>query len=331
MTTPRALILAEEGREGVYHCVSRCVRRAYLCGDDFQSGKNFDHRKGWVHDRLIFLSQVFTIDVLGYALMSTHCHSMLRTRPDLLAALSDEQVVRRWLMLYPKKNCPPGSKKFDELVRISVLDTRRVLTLRARLGSISWLMKSLNEYIARKSNKEDGCKGRFWEGRFKCQALCDQAAILSCAVYVDLNPIRAKIASTPEASLYTSAYERINSVKLNNSKSNQEEPALWLAPIQDTKNRRGFLTVSLPEYLTILDISGRHLQHGKKGHIPEQLSPILERIGIKPEHWIETCQSCSKWFGSAIGSSQSLRNLAADLGRSWLKGVKMADRAFAQA
>jgi hypothetical protein len=326
MTIPRALILAKG--ENVYHCISRCVRRAYLCGQDLQTGKNFDHRKGWVQDRLILLSKIFAIDVLGYALMSTHSHSMLRTRPDLLKILKDEEVVRRWLKLYPKKKCPAGSKLFEELVKLTVSDEKRVAVLRKRLGSISWFMKSLNEYIARKSNKEDECKGRFWEGRFKCQRLCDQAAQLSCAVYIDLNPIRAEIAKTPETSEYTSAYERIKSLKLKNSKKNQYEPALWLSPIQDTRDRRGFLSLSLPEYLTILDISGRELSQGKRGKIPENLSPILERLSIKPEYWLQTCQSCSKWFSSAMGSSESLRSLASDLGRAWLKGVNMAQRAF---
>jgi hypothetical protein len=246
----------------------------------------------------------------------------------LLKKLEDREVVRRWLRLYPKRQFPAGTKCFDELVELTTLDAKRVSVLRKRLGSISWFMKSLNEYIARMANREDECKGRFWEGRFKCQRLCDQAAVLSCAVYIDLNPIRAEMAKTPEQSQYTSAYERIRSLRLNKLKKSHREPSLWLSPIQDTRERRGFLPISLPEYLTILDISGRELSHGKRGKIPEQLAPILERLSIKPECWLETCQSCSKWFSSAIGSSDSLRTLASDLGRSWLKGVAMAERAF---
>ena len=67
----------------------------------------------------------------------------------------------------------------------------------------------LNEHIAREANKEDNVTGRFWEGRFKSQALLDEQALITCMAYVDLNPVRAGIVDTPEASDYTSIQERI--------------------------------------------------------------------------------------------------------------------------
>ncbi len=81
-----------------------------------------------------------------------------------------------------------------------------------QLKNLSWFMRTLNEYIARLANAEDGVKGRFWEGRFKSQALLDEQALLAAMAYVDLNPVRAGIADTPENSDYTSIQERLGEV-----------------------------------------------------------------------------------------------------------------------
>jgi hypothetical protein len=217
MGLPRSRYVNDEV-EGVYHCFSRCVRRAFLCGFDPLTGRDFSHRKSWIVERLQYLAAIFAIEVCAYAIMENHYHAILRTRPDLVASWSDRQVAIRWLTLFPKHQPrPPAPLSPTEQQIAALLDRpERIAELRKRLSSLSWFMGRLNEFIARKANKEDDVKGRFWDGRFKCQTLLDEAAIAAGMVYVDLNLIRAGLAPTPEQSNFTSIQLRIRSWQIEN-------------------------------------------------------------------------------------------------------------------
>jgi REP element-mobilizing transposase RayT len=210
MALPRSQYVTE-GQEGVFHCFSRCVRRAFLQGFDALTGCDFSHRKSWLVERLRFLAAIFAIDVCAYAVMENHYHTILRTRPDIVPNWSDREVAARWLSLFPRHRRIGSAAipTFEEQIRALADCPERIAKLRQRLSSLSWFMGQLNEFMARAANKEDNVKGRFWEGRFKCQALLDEAAIAACMVYVDLNPIRAGLAPTPEQSDFTSIQERI--------------------------------------------------------------------------------------------------------------------------
>jgi REP element-mobilizing transposase RayT len=210
MALPRSKYV-QEGQEGVYHCFSRCVRRAFLCGFDRLTGRDFSHRKAWLVERLRYLAAVFAIEVCAYSVMENHYHVILRTRPDIVALWSDREVATRWLTLFPRHRDIGGTptQPAESEIRALADCPERIAQLRQRLSNLSWFMGRLNEFIARAANKEDRVKGRFWESRFKCQALLDDAAIAACMVYVDLNPIRAGKATTPEESDFTSIQERI--------------------------------------------------------------------------------------------------------------------------
>jgi len=250
--------------------------------------------------------------------MDNHQHVILRTRPDLEQELSDEEIAKRWVRLFPI-----AGEDNDELrVSALVLNKKRLVDLRKRLGCISWFMKSLNEFISRRANREDGCKGHFWDGRFKGQRLADEGAILACSIYVDLNPIRAKIAKTPEESTFTSAYERIQNAR------EKPKTELWLTPISDSPTRRGFLSITLPEYLTILDATGREVVYGKRGKIAPTLAPILERIGLNVSHWLTTSRHVGRLFSHLIGAPAALDQAAKNLGKIWLKGKSAAALAY---
>ena len=165
----------------------------------------------WIQDRLEELAASFAVDVCGFSVMSNHIHAVLRTRPDVVDTWSDEEVARRWWRLFPKRRDDEGKPAEPEPLELRMLtaDADALAERRRRLASLSWFMRCLSEPIARRANAEDQVTGHFWEGRFRCQRLLDEAAILACSVYVDLNPIRAGIAQTPEGSEYTSAQQRI--------------------------------------------------------------------------------------------------------------------------
>lgn len=196
------------------HVFQRCVRRAFLAGVDRQTGTDYGYRREWIRRRMEALASVFGIDLLSYSVLSNHMHLVVRNRPDVVAVWSDREVAIRWLRVFPGRRLEehlgePTETQVDSLVG----DAQRMATIRSRLSDISWFMRALSEPIARMANKEDDCTGRFWEGRFKAQRILGEAGQLACVMYVDLNPIRAAMADTPEESIHTSAYDRIKGAK----------------------------------------------------------------------------------------------------------------------
>ncbi len=184
---------------GIVHAVQRCVRRAFLAGIDDKSGKDFSFRREWIRRRMEALASVFGIDVLTYAIMSNHMHLILRNRPDVVAAWSDKEVAIRWLRVFPGRRLEEHLVEPTENdVNMLVNQPDRMRLIRERLSDISWFMRALSEPIARMANQQDECTGRFWEGRFKAMRIVDETGLLACAMYVDLNPVRAAMAATPE-------------------------------------------------------------------------------------------------------------------------------------
>ena len=208
-----------------YHCMGRCVRRAFLWGQDTFSGKDYSHRKQWVIDRLKILSEAFTIEVCAYAVMSNHYHVVLYVDKQKADTLSNNEVIARWSRLF---SIPVIVQRYVNKDAISHAEQAKALeiiqTWRARLYNISWFMRCLNEYLAREANKEDNCTGRFWEGRYQSQALLDEAGLLTCMAYVDLNPVRAKMAPTPEASDFTSIQQHIHTVQQQTEPTSNRVP-----------------------------------------------------------------------------------------------------------
>ena len=295
-----------------YHCISRCVRRAFLCGFDRLTGNSYEHRRSWVEQRLLALSQAFCIDLVGYAVMSNHYHVVLRVNLALAASLSQTAVLDRWQQLY---SLSPLLKRFQAGDVLTAGELGQVNTeiarMRQTLTSISRFMGYLNEKIARAANAEDDCKGRFWEGRFKSQALLDDAAVLQCLAYVDLNPVRAGISSTPAQSDYTSVKRRLARIAPELMPF-QPRGAVAEADISAT------LPFDFEDYLQLLDWSGQRLREDKRGAIPTAYPPLIDQLGMTPAGWQRAMQPHRPWLQKALGSAAHLKTYCQAIGQQWL-------------
>lgn len=297
-----------------YHCVSRCTRRAFLFGVDQFTGQNYNHRRDWVVDRINLLGQVFAIDVAAFSVMSNHHHVVLRVDTEKADNWSLDEVIQQWHKIYngtfiSQQYIAEGKLPLAQ----SLILQKSVEIWRKRLGDISWFMKALNEPIARMANAEDKCTGRFYEGRFKSQALLDEQAILACMAYVDLNPIRAKMASTPETSDFTSIQTRIESAK-------EKGIPDTLAPFQgsERKDKADGIPFALQDYIELVDITGRAIREDKRGHIDSSFPPILKRLNIDSETWLYIATTFEESFGPWIGTSQRLQQVCENTKKSWI-------------
>ena len=176
--------IVDEDHIGVYHCIARWFEERSSAARTPTQERDYGHRKVWIVDRLRQLAGFFGIEVCDYAIMSNHLHLVLRNRPDLVQHWTDGEVALRWLRLFPRRSELTGvwDEPNDHDLAMVMADADRLVTLRARLASISWFMRCLSEWVARAANREEGCGGRFWAGRFKSQPLLDEAAVLACSV-----------------------------------------------------------------------------------------------------------------------------------------------------
>ncbi len=283
MTRPRSTLVSLEDTP-YYHCISRCVRRAFLCGQDRFSGKSFNHRKPWLVKRFRLLASVFAIDIAAYAVMSNHYHLVLHVDAHRSKGWSDDEVIDRWLTLYKG---PDLVRRYMQGELLHQAEMNKVLetaqTWRDRLSDFSWFMACLNEVIARKANAEDACKGRFWEGRFKSKALLDETALLSTMAYVDLNPVRAGMARNLKDSSFTSIQDRIREVAGHQTQAKPPLMAFSESKVQDD----GIDTLSchLKDYIELVDWTGRIVRKNKRAFIASTEPKILKTLKLTAQDW----------------------------------------------
>ena len=323
MTQPRDALISLESTP-FYHCVSRCVRRAYLCGEDKFTGQSYEHRRGWLEDRLLLLPDIFAIDIAAYAVMSNHYHVVLHINKQRIDSWDDIEIAKRWHRLFK------GNRFSQKLIKgepVSDSDNIRLQEYidewRKRLSSISWFMRVLNESIAREANIEDGCTGRFWEGRFKSQALLDESALLACMAYVDLNPVRSEMAATPEASEHASVKKRCKQAKNTQQPNRIDQQVAGLLPfVGDPKQGQPCgIQMRLSDYLELVDCTGRILREDKRGYITRAADAILTRLEIDEDQWLTMTTSFEQCFRNFAGSAVKLRDVCAQLDYQRTPGI----------
>ena len=329
MTMPRRQ-LVDVAVTRYYHCISRCVRRAFLCGE------GFTHRKAWLEARLEVLANQFAVSVCGFVILDNHLHILCRRDPSVAEGWTDENVVRRWIAVYP-----PSCLDIDDpaaclaWIDHQCQDVARVACYRRRLQDLGWFMKALKEPLARLANKEDACSGTFWEARYKSIAILDEEALLATCAYIDLNPVAAGVAKTPEAAEHTSLRQRVDHAFKTDAleilqiatawKSiaaarieNDLEQSHWLCPLQDRQRdgatREGMLPgFSLSGYLELVDWSARLCRTGK-ARIPREVAGIMTRLGTIAEQWhlhLQKLLSKTRWLGNYCAThSESLEAIA---------------------
>jgi hypothetical protein len=177
-----------------YHCTSRCVRRAHLCGE------GYEHRKQWIEDRLEELAGIFAISVFSYSVLDNHLHVVVQIDgPDLVATWSDHEVAQRWGKLYPprdKKRKPLPVTK--EWIKQKLKDPKWLARTRKRLALLGWFMKCLKEPLARRANAEDDVTGHFWESRYQSIAILDEESLFGAYLTAEVDSIFTRLGTTAE-------------------------------------------------------------------------------------------------------------------------------------
>jgi hypothetical protein len=154
----------------------------------------------------------------------------------------------------------------------------------------------------------------------------DESAVLACMAYVDLNPIRAKMETTPETSKHTSIFQRIEAIK----DSKQPNSLMRFVGNHRSDMPKG-IAYSLIDYCELVDCTGRCIREDKAGHIDPAQSPILERLGINSEQWLTLTTEFEKHFSNAVGNEHMLQQFKQHTHHQRIRGMGKAKALFKSA
>ncbi len=276
--------------------MSRCVRQDFLLNTSETSAGISNYRNNWIESRLLFLADVFAIDLLSFAIMDNHTHTVLHVNLPMANEWSNEEVFKRWSKLGKLPLLCQLYLDIEWRARLNevelVLVQDFVEEFRFKLTDLSTFMSQFNYYVARRANKEDGVKGHFWEARFKSQALLDVNALLACMAYVDLNPIRAGKAGSLEDSLFTSINRRLS---ISSSKKNTH--LLPFRTIFSSLNLHPVLPINLDTYI-------KHLNSVLNMGEDSDSTTGNDKFVNNEDNWLEHAASFENRFSICAGESE---------------------------
>lgn len=240
----------------IAHVYNRTVRRCFLIGDDPVSGKNFDHRKGWIESYLREFAGAFGIDLLGFAILSNHFHLILRSRPDVVAcaAYVDLNPIRAAMA-----ETIEGSDHTSAQRRIEAM--REEAESQQRAGGVT------SEVDTSDGNPSIDARSR-------------------------VSPAEARPAGRTADSFLA---------PLPVDESRDPTGPCPNPGGSDRCSDKGFLAMSLSDYLQLLDWTARQVAPGEAGKTPEDVPPVVTRLGLTTTAWTELVRDFSKLFASVAG------------------------------
>jgi REP element-mobilizing transposase RayT len=301
MVFARAVTLPH-GSRGTYHVITRCARRTFLLGD----GR--EHRRGWLAASLADSIPHFGLDLISYAIMSNHVHLIVRLRPERVDEWSTIEAARHALSVFPARSGWQNEPlpMTAALIEGYAAHKNWLKQQCERLTSLSWFMRVVKQAISRRANAEDECRGHFWESRFHHVALLDEAAVIACMVYVDLNPIRARMEKTIAKSLYTSGRGRL-------LLSAQADDDVW-EPGEKALAKR----LASMRYLRVLDATVAAVAGAPKTAWHGHLTNACSHLALDVDRWRSVMGEGGRFSGTALGSADTRKRLAEHAKREWI-------------
>ncbi len=189
--TPRSDQFWRSNEIAIVHCVQRCVRRAYLAGIDEVSGNDLLFRREWIRRRLEALASVFAIDILTYAILSNHLHVNYAVVPMFWRNSLTRRSPSDGCEFFRTQNRRSFGRTLGNRCQTCARRSEQLAMIRTRLSDISWFMRAWRNPLLDIQRARQMHRSSILEGRFKAQRIVDDEGLLACAMYVDLNPIRA--------------------------------------------------------------------------------------------------------------------------------------------